>query len=75
MLSCILGTMLYFSEEIVHMVKVLIMIYNWTGSCCALFVLNNWNVTKQSPVNNFMSLATNKYPCVLEARKITRQRQ
>ena len=52
--SAVLYIMNYVSyisrKRYVHRVKLLIIIFNWTCNCCALFTLYDWNVTKTNSI-------------------------
>ena len=45
--------------------KLFTIIHKWTGSCCALFVLCGWNVTKTNSSARFFLSLRNTCPCIL----------
>ena len=40
-------------KKSVHIGKLMIIIFHWTCSCCALFILYDWNVVKTTPSADF----------------------
>ena len=56
-------------KTFVHMVKLLIIILNRTYSCCVLFVLYDWNVTKTNSSAHFLchwriNILVSLYSCI-----------